>query len=204
MPRSKLTQRAPNVTKATKLPDTALAEGIAKRLETLEAALSERLSKLEQSTSTVKSQASRATASNAHADRFWVLEGLKDRHARDDVGNGSVLYAGVVTLPSGATYLWQQQQRTDALVQRDWSESHDVLAALAHPMRLSILRACLDQTRSTQDLLALDDMGTSGQLFHHLKALQSTGWLRSLQRGTYQVPGERVVPLLAILSACIG
>jgi hypothetical protein len=133
-------------------------------------------------------------------DRYWALNGLRARLP----GKGGVLYTGHVGLPSGVQYAWQRQAGTDELLKLDWADLHDVIAALAHPVRLALLRATLGQSRSTQELMALPGMGTTGQLFHHLKTLQQSGWLRSLQRGTYEVPGERVVPLLAILAAAQG
>jgi hypothetical protein len=136
----------------------------------------------------------------ANARSFWALNGLRSRMP----GNGGVLYTGHVGLPSGAQLAWQRHANTDALLKLDWADLHEVLAALAHPVRLALLRATLGQSRTTQELMALPNMGTSGQLFHHLKTLQHSGWLRSLQRGTYEVPGERVVPLLAILAAAQG
>jgi DNA-binding transcriptional ArsR family regulator len=100
--------------------------------------------------------------------------------------------------------VWQRQDSTRELIEGDWRDLSETIAALSHPMRLEILKHALGQDRSTQDFMALPDMGTTGQLFHHIKALQDAGWLRSLQRGLYGVPGERVVPLLAILAAARG
>jgi Helix-turn-helix domain len=143
----------------------------------------------------------------ADSDRYWALKGLQSRldaaGQRGDAAGG-VLFVGDVRLPSGANYVWQEGHSDASVLNRDWSEASHGISALAHPVRLKLLRACIDQARSTQDLMALPDMGTTGQLFHHLKALQQAGWLRSLQRGSYQVPGERVVPLLVILAACLG
>lgn len=45
------------------------------------------------------------------------------------------------------------------------------------------------------------DTDTSGQIYHHLKALASAGWLVSGKRGTHEVPPSRIVPLLAFLIA---
>ncbi|MBB5204973.1 hypothetical protein HNQ51_002292 [Inhella inkyongensis] len=168
--------------------------------ELVEQALTRRLGPSE---ATRQAPAHRSDTAEA-ADRFWALEGLQQRDRAQGRRQGSVLYVGDVTLPSGARLAWQQQRSTEALLQTDWSALQPVIAALAHPVRLAILRACLDGERTPADLLDLDGMGTTGQLFHHLKALQAAGWLRSLQRGHYQVPGERAVPLLALLTTCMG
>jgi DNA-binding transcriptional ArsR family regulator len=79
-----------------------------------------------------------------------------------------------------------------------------VLAALGHPVRLALLKALLEGKRAKSDLERIEGLGTTGQLYHHLKALEEAGWVRTLERGVYGVPGERVVPLLAILSAAAG
>ncbi len=137
-------------------------------------------------------------------DRYWALNELNRQQAATPDDRGAVLYTGSVVLPSGAQYVWQRQRSTRELLEGNWRDLSETIAALAHPMRLEILKHAIGQDRSTQDFMALPEMGTTGQLFHHIKALQDAGWLRSLQRGLYSVPGERVVPLLAILAAARG
>jgi hypothetical protein len=68
-------------------------------------------------------------------------------------------------------------------------------------VRLRLLRRVLGGARSTAELADDKELGTTGQLYHHLRQLAATGWLRSTGRGRYAVPGERVVPLLVILTA---
>lgn len=58
--------------------------------------------------------------------------------------------------------------------------------------------------RTTAALTDLDVVGTSGQLYHHLRPLLAAGWLRQAARGRYEVPADRVVPLLVVLSATKG
>jgi hypothetical protein len=150
------------------------------------------------------SKSQSAAKLTADDDRFWALNELNRQHIAAPEDRGIVLYTGTVVLPSGAQYVWQRQHTARELLKQDWNDLADTIAALAHPMRLAILKYALGEERSTQDFMSLPDMGTTGQLFHHIKALQDTGWLRSLQRGHYGVPGERVVPLLAILAATRG
>jgi hypothetical protein len=189
-------------------PPASLAE----RVATLEDAVA-RLSKLVRSVAAKAApKAGAAPASTAATpalptageDRFWALNGLHTRNAAQGLTNGGVLYTGRITTSAGRQYSWQRQEGTDELMVQDWSTLSDTVAALGHPVRLGVLKACLGNARSTQDLLALPNMGTTGQLFHHLKALQQAGWLRSLQRGTYEVPADRIVPLLTILLAAKG
>jgi hypothetical protein len=130
--------------------------------------------------------------------RFWALEGIK---ARLPAGTGGVLLAGTAPLPTGERYEWQYGQPTEDLLSRSWPELSKTIAALAHPVRLRLLQLIMTGTRSAADLQAADELGTSGQVYHHLRQLVAAGWLKQTTRGQYAVPGDRVVPLLVLLLA---
>jgi DNA-binding transcriptional ArsR family regulator len=134
--------------------------------------------------------------------KFWVIDGALRNAELQGNSTGGVVFGGQVELPMGESYAWQIEADTDKLLAADWSVAHAALAALAHPMRLTILRALLHGERNTQSLQALPNMGTTGQLYHHLKELETAGWIRQPRRGEYQVLAERVVPLLTIVSTC--
>ncbi|HEX6235411.1 MAG TPA: helix-turn-helix domain-containing protein [Jiangellaceae bacterium] len=133
-------------------------------------------------------------------DVFWALDGLKSR-----APDGGVLFTGIVTLPTGETYEWQYGEPAQALLDADWDElAADLtpqITALAHPVRLVLLGQVLGGARTVSDLQQNPALGTSGQLYHHLRQLVSAGWLRSIGRGRYAVTPERIIPLLVILSA---
>ncbi|MEV4707634.1 ArsR family transcriptional regulator [Actinoplanes sp. NPDC049316] len=133
-----------------------------------------------------------------HADVFWALEGLRERVGEDN--SGAVLYTGTVDLPTGEHYDWQFGTAVDDLFEADWSEWAGTLGALGHPVRLLLLRRVLSGTRTVAELAADEALGTTGQVYHHLRQLVSGGWLHSSARGHYTVPGERVVPLLVVLA----
>jgi hypothetical protein len=139
----------------------------------------------------------RAVAEPAAGDTFWALHGLKDRAADP----GAVLFTGSVTLPAGEHYEWQQGHPVDDLLADDWSQAAETLSALAHPVRLVLLREIPQGSRTTAVLAAHERLGTTGQLYHHLRQLVAAGWLRTTARGQYSVPGERVVPILTVLAA---
>ena len=106
---------------------------------------------------------------------FWALHGLRER-----VGEpGAVLFTGTVALPGGAYYEWQEGRLAGDLLDGDWSESSPGLSALAHPVRLLLLREVLHGTQTSAQLSTHPRLGTSGQLYHHLRLLVSAGWLRS-------------------------
>ncbi|MFC8627834.1 ArsR/SmtB family transcription factor [Streptomyces anulatus] len=134
---------------------------------------------------------------------FWALDGLKQQLAEvgEAAADGGVLYTGAVRLPTGESYEWQYGALTEALVDGDWADAAESFAALGHPVRLRLLREILGGLRTAAELAALDEVGTTGQIYHHLRQLTGAGWLHAAGRGRYEVPPVRVVPLLVVLTA---
>jgi hypothetical protein len=144
-----------------------------------------------------KPPAASALASPAeNADTFWALDGLKARIPDP----GGVLYTGRVVTAAGPVE-WQFGVLVDDLLDRDWSLAASPLAALGNPVRLSILQLVIGGVSTVAELVAAGELGSSGQVYHHVNQLVSAGWLAPGARGQFSIPGERVVPLLAILTA---
>ncbi|MEU5811318.1 helix-turn-helix domain-containing protein [Streptomyces sp. NPDC047718] len=135
---------------------------------------------------------------------FWALEGFKAQLAELGTDTGGVLFTGAVGLPTGERYEWQQGFPTAELLgdpAEDGQRTADALAALGSPVRIRLLREVLAGRRTAAELTALDGVGTSGQVYHHLRQLTAAGWLHTTGRGRYEVPGGRVVPLLIAFAA---
>ncbi|GGZ85876.1 ArsR/SmtB family transcription factor [Streptomyces bluensis] len=140
------------------------------------------------------------TAPQPDASDFWALNGLKEQLAELGATDGGVLFTGAVRLPTGERYEWQHGTLTEDLVDEDWTRAAEPLAALGHPVRLRLLREILGGRRTAAELAELDEVGTTGQIYHHLRQLSGAGWLHTTARGRYEVPAGRVVPLLVALS----
>ena len=164
---------------------------LADRVAALEAAVATLIAGREPSPGAAADATTDAAAS---PEAFWILDGLRGR-----VPEGAVVFAGEVPLPTGDRIEWQWGRTAADLLDSDWSELVGGLAALAHPVRLRLLHRVLTGTRTVAELSDDEELGTTGQLYHHLRQLTSAGWLRSSGRGRYVVPGERVVPLLVTL-----
>ncbi|MFF9013049.1 ArsR/SmtB family transcription factor [Streptomyces sp. NPDC014870] len=134
---------------------------------------------------------------------FWALEGLKAEIAGAGAPGeaGAVLFTGAVRLPTEERYEWQFGAFTERLLDEDWAEAADSFAALGHPVRLRLLREILGGRRTAAELAELAEIGTTGQIYHHLRQLTGAGWLHTTGRGRYEVPAARVVPLLVVLTA---
>ena len=129
---------------------------------------------------------------------FWALEGLRDRTPADA---GAVLFTGTAAIPDGRRYEWQETRPVAPLLDEDWDTAATTFAALGHPVRVRLLREVLLGRATTAELVELDALGTSGQVYHHLRQLTAAGWLRAVSRGHWEVPVERVVPLLVLVAA---
>ncbi|MFD6192690.1 ArsR/SmtB family transcription factor [Streptomyces sp. NPDC060275] len=131
---------------------------------------------------------------------LWALEGLETQLTELGAEAGGVLFTGSVRLPTGERYAWQHGALTNGLLDLDWAEAAEVFAALGHPVRLRLLREVLGGRRTAAELAELAGMGTTGQVYHHLRQLTGAGWLHTTCRGRHEVPPGRVVPLLVVLS----
>ncbi|BAL89561.1 hypothetical protein AMIS_43410 [Actinoplanes missouriensis 431] len=133
--------------------------------------------------------------SSPDTDTFWALDGLSAR-AEDP---GAVLITGQVTLPDDRAARWQESAGAEELLDADWSPQVTALAALAHPARIRLLQQVLRGASTANDLIRIEGMGTSGQVYHHLRQLVAAGWLRTVGGGRYEVPVARVIPLLTTI-----
>lgn len=154
-----------------------------------------------QTTPTIDDTSSRRDAhagSPSTQDRFWALRGLKQHE--DDSESGTVMLVGCAELPGSGPVSWQIGAHADEILAQEWDAVAAVLDALAHPIRLRILKEVLTgQNNTARKLTELESVGSTGQVYHHLRALTSAGWLRPGSGGKYAVPVERVIPLLTTL-----
>lgn len=140
------------------------------------------------------------TAEDAGA--FWALDELKRRTRAGGTTDGSVMLVGALQTPDGPVE-WQENRSTTALLETDWTDHAASFSSLGSPVRLELLRHILNGTHRTADLAAIDHLGTTGQLHHHLRQLVAAGWVRQAERGSYEIPAARIVPLLACLAGAM-
>ncbi|MGK9149236.1 winged helix-turn-helix domain-containing protein [Plantibacter flavus] len=145
-------------------------------------------------------------AAVAADEPFWALRGLEQRTA--DLDHGAVLFTGSVRTAAGPVQ-WQYARTTDDLLELAATGAEDShltttaarFAAIGSPVRLHLLLAVANGTTALTDLAALDGIGTTGQVYHHVRVLTTAGWLQAAGRGRVTIPSTRVVPLLAAIAA---
>ncbi|MFB7875742.1 ArsR/SmtB family transcription factor [Nocardia sp. NPDC056064] len=136
------------------------------------------------------------------ADLPWAVARLRQEFEAAGARNGGVLLAGALHLPTGEQLNWQAQFATDAVVGDVWTiEAANCLAALADPVRLRLLQEIVYGRRTAADLAAIEELGTSAEIYQHLRQLAAVGWLQTAGRGRFEVPEARLVPLLATLAS---
>jgi hypothetical protein len=133
------------------------------------------------------------------AEAFWVLDGLRTR------SEDGVRFAGDVRTAAGPV-AWEYGLPAEAVIEPDEGSveaSAARLAALGHPLRLRLLLAVLRGATGPAELAEVPGIGTSGQIYHHIRTLTAAGWLRASGRGQVRVPAERIVPLLVALATTL-
>ena len=144
-------------------------------------------------------------------ERLATLErhfrgGFGDREPRPTAGpssgwEGTIRYHGEATRPDGEIR-WDQTRTVTDLLDCDPAQVAATLAALASPVRHAIVRALLDEPRSTRQLQAALELSSQGHIHYHLKELIAAGVVRPHGRGRYTLNPNAIIPYLALLSAC--
>jgi DNA-binding transcriptional ArsR family regulator len=115
-------------------------------------------------------------------------------------GAGLVRYSGDVHLHGDIT--WEIALDARAALDLDDDPRVAVLAALGHPARARIVRSLLtDGALGTSVLQEAAGLASTGQLYHHLRALTHCGLVEQDGRGSYRVAPRAVVPALVLLTA---
>ncbi|MCI3922998.1 ATP-binding protein [Paenibacillus sp. TRM 82003] len=118
-----------------------------------------------------------------------------------DEGTSSLYYSGQIRL-DGQLLRWEPQaRRMEGLMDIPSEEAGKALAALGSKLRLDIVRSVLTFPLTGAELVERLQMGTTGQLYHHLKALLGTGLIEQRPGGRYVVPRHRCLPVLLLLAA---
>ncbi|MEC0307241.1 ATP-binding protein [Paenibacillus lautus] len=138
-----------------------------------------------------------ASASNQHRQEIATAPTINEANPEA----GSVFYSGRVHL-NGQSIRWEpQERRMDQLLDMNTEKAAKILAALGNKQRLDILKAVMAEPLSGSELVERLNMGTTGQLYHHLKALLGADLLVQEQGGRYALPKHRSLPFLLLLSA---
>lgn len=116
-------------------------------------------------------------------------------------GGGAFGYGGRVAFGDGEVS-WRIDVTPEHVLSLADRPRVEVLSALAHPARVEIVRTLLG--RGPQPAAALQEaagLGSTGRLYHHLKALTGSGVVEQDRRGSYRLRPSAAVPVLVLLTA---
>jgi DNA-binding transcriptional ArsR family regulator len=114
---------------------------------------------------------------------------------------GTFGYGGRVALGDGR-FTWRIDVTPEHALSLADRPRIEVLSALAHPVRVEIVRTLLEH--GGQPATALQEaagLGSTGQLYHHLKALTASGVVEQDKRGSYRLRSAATIPVLVLLTA---
>ncbi|MHA2787608.1 winged helix-turn-helix domain-containing protein [Corynebacterium sp. S7] len=128
---------------------------------------------------------------------------VDDLHSSVAGEDGAVSFTGFWNRNDDSlSYSWVRDP--DALIEVSWDDSFRRLSALAHPQRAAFLKQLIKAPATVSDLSELGLTSSTGAAYHHLNDLEAAGWIRKLPKGHYEVPPERIIPLLVIVAASEG
>ncbi|WP_192809828.1 helix-turn-helix domain-containing protein [Actinomadura rudentiformis] len=120
------------------------------------------------------------------------------RAAADDTGQ--LRYGGDARL-GGYEWTWEVVRTPGELLKLPAGPLAAVLQAAGHPARFEVLRLLLTGPRTVNELQSELELNSTGQLYHHLKALSGAGLIEQTERAVYRLPAQVVFPVLALAAA---
>ncbi|WP_256710427.1 ATP-binding protein [Paenibacillus sp. FSL H8-0548] len=114
---------------------------------------------------------------------------------------GAIFYSGQYHGQNG--YRWMPQQKSvTQLLELNSDKVSKILAALGNKQRLDILTAVMRKPLTGPEVVEQLNMGTTGQLYHHTKALLGADLIVQEERGgKYSLSPHRSLPFLLLLAA---
>lgn len=101
----------------------------------------------------------------------------------------------------GRGYFWNfTEVSAEELLAQDIGQVAHVLSAISHRQRLAMLKSILEQPATAAELTEKLGMGTTGQVYHHLKVLQAANLVDQGEHGQYTFVGHRASGFLMLLS----
>jgi DNA-binding transcriptional ArsR family regulator len=127
----------------------------------------------------------------------------------DDAAENGIGLSGSWVMPAGKDESLHIRWAAEALTIDDVREipipdAAELLAAIGHRQRLSIVLLLLKEPATANEIVATLSLGTTGAAYHHLNVLQRTGLVQQVERGVFSITPHRVPVLLTILASLSG
>jgi hypothetical protein len=92
----------------------------------------------------------------------------------------------VIIKSKAGTWGWSEEHITfERLLEADNDALAKGIAGLAHPVRIALAKALVDGPKESAELLAIAQLNTTGQLYHHLQAMADVGLVERRSRNLW-------------------
>lgn len=132
------------------------------------------------------------------------VEMLDEAYPSAEKKSSSCVYYAGQYQANGQLLRWEPKARQlEQLLAVGTEKMSKILSALGSKPRLDIITTLLHESLSGTEIVEKLGLGTTGQLYHHLKALQGADLLTQDKGGRYSLADHRKLPLLLLLSAVV-
>jgi DNA-binding transcriptional ArsR family regulator len=142
------------------------------------------------------------TPPRSNGEVFPAVRELMKKY-QDSTAAGMTSFVGYhrsSDIDSSRLFHWQLDNiRTDDLLGMDDARNVKVLAALAHPIRLRMMKAILERPGTAADLRERLGLTSTGQTYHALNALVNGGMVQQDEDGTFVAIGDKACGFLILL-----
>lgn len=113
----------------------------------------------------------------------------------------SISYRGTITTDEGRRK-WRPASKTlGEVLAPDSGSLANILSSLGHKQRIEIIKSLLQEPKNAAELVKELGMGTTGQLYHHMKPLLHASIIEQKERGgSYSIAGDKILPILLQLA----
>ncbi len=136
------------------------------------------------------------------ASGFPLAEEISDHEShplQTGTVQGTLRYAGAIQIGE-RPFRFQQTLTVASIFAAPPEVFAQIFTALSSPHRVIILRTLCERACTAQQLQEILGMGSSGQLYHHLKELMAAGLITQRERSSaYTIDPAKVIPICAVL-----
>lgn len=127
-----------------------------------------------------------------------------ETHTSDEKKSSCYVYYAGQYQANGQILRWEPKERQlEQLFAVGTDKLSKILSALGSKPRLDIITNLLNESLTGTEIVEKLGLGTTGQLYHHLKALQGADLLTQDKNGRYALADHRKLPLILLLSAVV-
>ncbi|MCA1037936.1 hypothetical protein LCM00_00320 [Bacillus infantis] len=124
-----------------------------------------------------------------------------DQHSKEENQFTTISYSGTIAAREGRRS-WKPASKTiEEVLAPDSGSLANILSSLGHIQRIEMIKSLMQEPKNAAELVKELGMGTTGQLYHHMKPLLHAGIIEQKERGgSYSIAADKILPILLQLA----